>query len=192
MAQTKVWLDVKLETYFEVQFSGSVAVFYNTTFHRNSPSETSDYSTVRQLRRHPYLFSRQYDRSNKQACMAVEATPELPENHPTIVGSVWEQENFILCVDGHPFSQPSLWRNVLRLAHSFRASNGTFVDCCDTLLLSPVSPRAQVASASCRSHSTLVAVKHAVSVDTSCTYKLRSVQRCNHRDGRECIKNLRT
>lgn len=31
-------------------------------------------------------------------------------------------------------SQPSLWRNVLRLAHCFRASDGTFLDCCDALL----------------------------------------------------------
>jgi len=47
MAQTKVWLDVKLETYFEVQFSGSVAVFYNTTFHRNSsnPSRSTIYGS---------------------------------------------------------------------------------------------------------------------------------------------------
>jgi len=29
-------------------------------------------------------------------------TPELPENHPTIVGSVWEQE-ILFSVDGHPF-----------------------------------------------------------------------------------------
>ena len=71
---------------------------------------------------------------------AFDATYQSP---PTIVGSDLGAGNyFILCVDGHPFfAQPSLWRNVLRLAHSSRrvgaylgALNGTFVDCCGTLL----------------------------------------------------------
>ena len=81
-------------------------------------------------------------------------------------------------------SQPSLWRNVLRLAHCFRASDGTFLDCCDALLLSPALPRAQVASASCRSHSTNISRAFRSSTLSQWTRLAPTirVQRCNRRD----------
>ena len=105
-------------------------------------------------------------------------TPELPENHPTIVGSVWEQENFILCV----------WMAIpctAVAAAQCLASSALFSRfkryICGLLrraaLLSPAMPRAQVSSASCRSHSTnnsrAFGQARCLS-DTPCTYNSRT------------------
>jgi len=52
-------------------------------------------------------------------CMQPLSTPLTRTLRPSS-DPFWEQEILLLCVDGHPFSQPSLRRNVLRLAHSWR------------------------------------------------------------------------
>ena len=87
------------------------------------------------------------------------------------------------CFCGWPsFSaQPSLWRNVLRLAHSFRASNGTILDCRDAMTLSPAMPYAQAASASCRRHNLSRFGEGVVSRTLLAPTRIR-VQRCNRRD----------
>jgi len=112
-------------------------------------------------------------------CMQPLATPLTRALRPSS-DPFWEKTSFGL--DGHPFAQPSLWRNVLRLAHSFRASNGTFWTAATRCFVAGFTARTSP-SASCRSHSTNISrgvVKRVVSVETRLAPTIRA-QRCDRR-----------
>ena len=115
-------------------------------------------------------------------CMQPLTTPLTRALRPSS-DPIWEQETTAFCVwMAILFAQPSLWRNVLRLAHSFRASNGTFWTAATRCFVAGFTARTSP-SASCRSHSTNISrgvVKRVVSVETRLAPTIRA-QRCDRR-----------
>jgi len=104
-------------------------------------------------------------------------TPELPENHPTIVGSVWEQEILFMWMAILFCTAVAVAQCLASSARSSRFKRyilGLLRRAAFVAGFAARTSRQRSMSQPQHQHLSRFSVKHAVSVDTPCTYNSRT------------------